>query len=83
MKILYYNRSLYEQNKFVIVNKNFTNEQFNLFKEANFFTNKSASLIDRTGANEFIVPIKLTEKPKNKLITPVTDKIMIGNISLL
>ena len=66
MKILYYNRSLYEQNKIVPFNKNFTNEQFNLFKEANFFANRTAALIDRTGSNQFIFPIKLTEIPKDK-----------------
>ena len=66
MKILYYNRSLYEQNKIVPFNKNFTNEQSNLFKEANFFANRTAALIDRTGSNQFIFPIKLTEIPKDK-----------------
>jgi len=66
MKILYYNRSLFDQNKIISENKNFTDEKINLFKEANFFANGSAALIDRTGANEFIVPIKLTEIPKDK-----------------
>jgi len=73
MKILYYNRNLIfnkdqiELLKYYnIINQDITDDYINLFKESNFFFNLTASAIDRTGANEFFIPIKISKIPKDK-----------------
>jgi len=66
MKILLYNRNLFEIDKINFINKNTTKDKISLFKEANFYINQTACLIDRTEANEFFIPIKILKIPYDK-----------------
>ena len=48
------------------IKENISEEYINLFKEANFFANKSLGFIDRTEANSFFIPLLLEKIPKEK-----------------
>jgi hypothetical protein len=73
MNILYYNRQLIFHPKQIellrkhnIIKENITDEYINLFKEANFCANPTASLIDRTGGFDFFIPMTVSKIPQEK-----------------
>jgi hypothetical protein len=66
MKIILYNRNLFELGKINFINEKEIKDKISLFKEANFYINQTACLIDRTEANEFFIPIKTLKIPYDK-----------------
>lgn len=89
MNILYYNGNLlYDKNNLSLLKKldfikeNISEEYINLFKDSNFFANKSACLVDRTEANPFFISLLSSKIPKEKNNTHLSFKQLCEKRSL-